>query len=54
MIIGAAYPEVPSVHLEIKIPSLALLGELLVLIAVLGNAPYSEANVSTVGNSFVS
>ena len=47
-VISSAHQEVSTVDLEIEISALALIGELLVLIAVLGNAAYSEANVRAV------
>src|SRR5271157_4690551 len=47
-VITSTDPEVATVDLEVEIPALALVGELFVLIAVLGNASYSETNVSAV------
>src|SRR5208337_1609968 len=47
-VISSANTEVSTVDLEIKISALALVGELFVFVAVLGNAPYPEANVRVV------
>src|SRR5208283_3872180 len=41
-VISSAHAEVSTVDLEIKISALTLIGELFVLIAVLGNASYPE------------